>query len=164
MNIDQDIIRERLGASESAKALKDYKIDAYFWSGAVPTSSVVDLSTTPGMKVKFISLNDSEINTILTRSPGVFHKTKIPKDGYPGLDHDVQTVGITAVLAVMDTFPKDVAYNILKAIFDHKDELVAVWKGATEWTPALAVQRANPDVLQYIHEGAKQYYKEKGVL
>ena len=34
--------------SESADALKDGKIDAFFWSGGLPTAAVQDLSHTPG--------------------------------------------------------------------------------------------------------------------
>ena len=48
---NKDIKREKLGASESVSALKDGKIDAFFWSGAVPTSSIIDLASTPGLKM-----------------------------------------------------------------------------------------------------------------
>jgi len=44
---NKDMSREKLGAGESVAALKDGKIDAFFWSGAVPTSSIIDLATTP---------------------------------------------------------------------------------------------------------------------
>ncbi len=40
---DKDMKRDKLGASESAGALKDRKIDAYFWDGGLPTASVTDL-------------------------------------------------------------------------------------------------------------------------
>src|SRR5690606_16444846 len=48
---DKDMKRERLGASESANAMKDGKIDAYFWVGGIPTSSVTDLAATQGIKI-----------------------------------------------------------------------------------------------------------------
>src|SRR5262245_33836436 len=50
----KDLKQERLGAAESVNAMKDRKIDAFFWSGGVPTAAVTDLATTPGMKVKLI--------------------------------------------------------------------------------------------------------------
>ncbi len=49
--LEQRLQREKLGAGESVGALKDGKIDALFWSGAVPTSSIIDLATTPGLKM-----------------------------------------------------------------------------------------------------------------
>jgi probable HAF family extracellular repeat protein len=40
---DADMKRERLGVAESTNALKDRKIDAYFWVGGLPTAAVTDL-------------------------------------------------------------------------------------------------------------------------
>src|SRR3954471_21762761 len=51
---DKDMKRERLGASESVNAIKDRKIDAFFWVGGIPTAAVTDLAATPGMKIKLI--------------------------------------------------------------------------------------------------------------
>ena len=46
--------RERLGAAESVNAMKDRKIDAFFWVGGLPTAAVTDLAATPGIKIKMI--------------------------------------------------------------------------------------------------------------
>src|SRR3954451_9070855 len=51
---DKDMKRERLGASESVNAIKDRKIDAFFWVGGIPTAAVTDLAATPGTKIKLI--------------------------------------------------------------------------------------------------------------
>ena len=40
---DRDMKRERLGVAESVNAVKDGKIDAFFWVGGLPTASVTDL-------------------------------------------------------------------------------------------------------------------------
>jgi len=56
---DKDMKRDKLGASESAGALKDGKIDAYFWDGGLPTASVTDLGATPGVKMKLIAHADA---------------------------------------------------------------------------------------------------------
>jgi len=45
---DKDMTRERLGVSESVNAIKDRKIDAFFWVGGLPTAAVTDLANTPG--------------------------------------------------------------------------------------------------------------------
>src|SRR3990172_12161840 len=37
---DKDMKRERLGVAESVNALKDRKIDAFFWVGGLPTAAV----------------------------------------------------------------------------------------------------------------------------
>ena len=51
---DKDVKRERLGVAESVNAMKDNKIEAFFWVGGLPTAAVTDLANTPGTKVKLI--------------------------------------------------------------------------------------------------------------
>src|SRR5437879_10616631 len=51
---DKDMKRERLGVAESVNAIKDRKIDAFFWVGGLPTAAVTDLGATPGVKIKMI--------------------------------------------------------------------------------------------------------------
>lgn len=161
---DKDFIREKLSPADSGAAMKDGKLDAFFWSGAVPTSSIVDLATTPGFKIKFVPITGEVADKIIAKYPAVFHKTKIPKGAYPGLDEDVETIAITAVLAVMDSFPADRLYEITKAIFDHKDELAAAWKKATQLTPELAYMQAGEEARKYLHPGAERFFREMGVV
>ena len=52
---DKDMKRERLSVAESVNAIKDGKIDAFFWVGGLPTAGVTDLANTPGTKIKIIS-------------------------------------------------------------------------------------------------------------
>src|ERR671919_1480146 len=51
---DKDMRRERLGVAESVGALKDKKIDAFFWVGGLPTAAVSDLAHSPGVKIKLV--------------------------------------------------------------------------------------------------------------
>src|SRR5688572_2658713 len=55
---DRDMRRERLGVAESVAALKDRKIDAFFWVGGLPTAAVTDLANSPGVKIKMIDHAD----------------------------------------------------------------------------------------------------------
>ena len=94
---NKDFTREKLGASESVAALKDGKIDAFFWSGAVPTSSIIDLSSTPGLKMVLLPVGGEVADKIMKANPAVFHKTVFAKGGYSALDKDVEAIAITAV-------------------------------------------------------------------
>ncbi len=161
---NKDIRREKLGAGESVSALKDGKIDAFFWSGAVPTSSIIDLASTPGLKMVILPVGGETAEKIMKGNPGVFHKTVFAKGQYSSVTSDVEAIAITAVLQAMDTFPADKLYQIVKAIFDNKVEMSAVWKGATTLTPAMAVGQVTPDALNYLHPGAQTFFKEKGAL
>ena len=79
---NKDFKREKLGAGESVAALKDGKIDALFWSGAVPTSSIIDLATTPGLKMVILPLGGEIADRIMKGNPGVFHQTVFAKGSY----------------------------------------------------------------------------------
>lgn len=166
MGIDwnKDIRREKLGASPSVAALKDGKIDAFFWSGAVPTSSIIDLSSTPGLKMVLLPVAGADADKIMKANPAVFHKTAFHKGEYSALDADVETIAITAVLNAMDTFPAETLYQIVSAIFANTKDLSAVWKDATALTPAKSIAQMTPDAIQYLHPGALRFFKEKGVL
>src|SRR5512134_1175530 len=56
---DKDMKRERLGVAESVNAIKDGKIDAFFWVGGLPTAAVTDLGATPGVKLKLIDHSEA---------------------------------------------------------------------------------------------------------
>jgi uncharacterized protein len=161
---NKDFSREKLGATESVAALKDGKIQAMFWSGAVPTSSIIDLASTPGLKMVLIPIDGEVREKIFKANPGVFHKSAFKKGSYSDVGSDVPAIAITAVLTAMDTFPQDKMYLIVKTIFENKAELSAVWKGANDMTPDTAVNQVTPDALKYLHPGAQQYFKEQGVL
>jgi len=161
---NRDLTREKLGATESVAALKDGKIDAFFWSGAIPTSSIIDLATTPGLKMVLLPVTGEAGEKILNANPGVFHKTAFAKGSYKGVDSDVQTIAITAVLMAMDDFPADRLYQIVGAIFAHTDELAAVWKDAAKLTPEKAISQIEPGALKYLHPGARKFFQEKGAV
>lgn len=161
---NKDIKKEKLGASESVAALKDGKIDAMFWSGAVPTSSVIDLATTPGMKMAIVPIGGEMSEKIMKANPGVFHKTKFDKGDYPGLDKDVDAIGITAVMTAMESFPAETVYQTLKVIFANTKEISAVWKDATKLTPEKSIKQMTPEAVKYLHPGAKKFFQEQGAL
>src|SRR5690606_38482088 len=51
---DKDVTRQGLGVSESAGALKDGKIDAFFWSGGLPTAAIQDLAHSQGISLRLL--------------------------------------------------------------------------------------------------------------
>lgn len=161
---NKDITREKLGASESVAALKDGKIDAFFWSGAVPTSSIIDLANTPGLKMVLLPVGGEAADKIMKANPAVFHKTVFAKGDYAGVDKDVDTIAITAVLDAMESFPADKMYQVLGAIFGNLKEISAVWKEATRLTPAKSIAQITPEGIKYLHPGAQKFFKEKGAL
>ncbi len=161
---NKDIKREKLGASESVAALKDGKIDAFFWSGAVPTSSIIDLCTTPGLKMVLLPVGGDTADKIMKANPSVFHKTVFAKGDYSSVDKDVEAIAITSALEALEAFPADKMYQIVSAIFGNLKEISAVWKDATKLTPEKSVKMVAPEALALMHPGAAKFFKEKGAM
>jgi TRAP transporter TAXI family solute receptor len=155
---DKDVTRDRLGASESAGALKDGKIDAYFWDGGVPTASVLDIASTPGTKISL--LNHGEAVDKMTAKYGpVYFKAEIPKGIYPGVDADVSVAAVGNILIANENMDPKLAYDILNVIFGHLPELIAVHKEAENINLSTAAV-GSPLPFQ---KGAIQFYKDKGI-
>jgi len=155
---DKDMTRDKLGASESAGALKDRKIDAYFWDGGVPTASVTDVGATPGIKMKLIGHGDA-IPKMREKYGPLYVKGVIPAKSYPGQDTDVAIAVVWNLLVCNENMKGDVAYDIVKTLFDRKPELVAVHKDAG-WL-ALEPQVGGSPIP--VHPGAIRYFTEKGL-
>ncbi|MFH0824699.1 MAG: TAXI family TRAP transporter solute-binding subunit [Pseudomonadota bacterium] len=155
---NKDLKRDRLGASESAGALKDGKIDAFFWCGGVPTASVLDLAASPGMKISFIP-NAGSIEKMTAKYGPVYYPTALSKGAYPGLEEDVPVAAVANLLIAHESMDEKLAYGILSSIFDHKDELVAVHKQAE----SVDIKRAVQGSPIPFHKGAVKFFKDKGL-
>jgi hypothetical protein len=158
IDAEKDIKRERLGVAESAGALKDRKIDAFAWDGGLPTAAVLDLAATPGIKIKVLS--NAEHLDFLTKKYGpVYFKTLIPKAIYPGMEADMEVVGVANLLICHEKMDPGLGYNITKVLLEHQPELVAVHKEAKHLTLATAAVGSS---LPF-HSGAIRYFQEKGI-
>jgi TRAP transporter TAXI family solute receptor len=157
LNPDKDMRRDRLGINESAGALKDGKIDAFFWVGGLPTAAVLDLAATPGISMSLIA-HDDALPKIFEKYGQIYVKAVIAKATYPKMPADVGVVGIPNILVCNAKMEDDLAYKIVKALFDHKQDLVNVHSEAKNLTLENAVIKT---VVPY-HPGAVKYFKEKG--
>lgn len=155
---DKDMKRDKLGASESAGALKDGKIDAYFWDGGLPTASITDLGATPGIKLKLINHGDA-IAKMREKYGPLYTQGVISAKTYPGQEKDVTIALVWNLLICNEAMKENVAYDIVKTLFDHKPELIAVHKMAQELD--LKPQVDGSPIP--IHSGALKYFKEKGI-
>ncbi len=156
---DKDMTRDKLGVSESAGALKDRKIDAFFWVGGLPTAAVTDLGATPGIKMKLIGHVDA-LQKMREKYGPLYVKGAIPPKTYPGQEGDVPITVVWNLLVCNEKMKEDVAHDIVKTLFDHKPELITVHTEARNL--ALEPQAVGGSPIPF-HPGAIRYFTEKGL-
>lgn len=156
--LTNDVKRERLSIAESVNAIKDRKIDAFIWSGGLPTAAVTDLAATPGTKIKL--LDHSEAIEAMNKKYGpLYVKDVIPQATYAGMDKTANILTVWNILAVNEKMPDSVAYTIIKTLFDHKPDLVATHKEAANLS--IDFQTTSHSPIPF-HPGAIKYFNEKG--
>jgi hypothetical protein len=153
----RDIREHNLAVAQAVDALKDGKLDAFFWNGGIPTAAVLDLVNTPGVTARILSLDD--VLPALQRTHGsLYYRTVIPKEAYR-LASDVPVVALANLLVVSETMGDGLAYDITRVIFERQAELAAIHPQARD----LAVERAVEGSPVPFHPGAIRYYRERGV-
>ncbi len=156
---DKDLKRERLGVAESVNAVKDGKIDAFFWVGGLPTAGVTDLANTPGTKLRMV--DHAEAVAAMNRKYGnLYVEDVIPKATYKGMDADNKQATVMNILVAHESMDDKTAYTIVKTIFDKREDLIAVHKEAANFKLESQSSAATPIPF---HPGAVRYFAEKGI-
>jgi uncharacterized protein len=156
---DKDMRRERLGVAESVNALKDRKIDAFFWVGGLPTAAVTDLGATPNVKIKMIDHADT-VDKMNKKYDNLYTTGVIPAKMYPGQDKDNPIAVVQNILVANAKMSDKVAYDIVKTFIEKRDELVAVHAEAD--SIKLENQSPKNSPIPW-HPGAVKYFSEKGL-
>ena len=158
INVARDLRTQSLGVAQSVDALKDGKIDAFFWNGGLPTAAVVDLVNSPGITAKFISTED--VLPLLQEKYGesLYYRAVIPKDIYK-TGADIPVVAVANLLVVSEEMPEPLAYDITRLLFEKQQELAAIHPQARE----LSLDTALTGSPVPFHPGAIRYYRERGV-
>ena len=151
-----DIEVNNLSFGDSATALKDDKIDAFFCVAGAPTTAIVELATTN--EIKLLEVDDEHAAKLIEKYP-FYTKYDVPGGSYKGIDSDVQTVAVVATFIVSDDLSEDLVYKMTKALFENSDEIANAHPKGAELDPEYSVS----GISIPIHPGALKYYKEIGV-
>ena len=156
---NNDIKRERLAPAESTNAMKDGKLDGYFFAGGPPVAAITDLAASQGVKLKLVDHHDLAQKIIAKFGP-LYAPALVKAGSYPGQDKDSKVMGIWNLLIVHEKMSDADAYAITKTLWENHAELLATHKAAADMV-AENQKAANSPVP--FHPGALKFFAEKGI-
>ncbi len=157
----EDIKPAYLSFTESITAIKDGTVDVGVISAGYPVASLLDLARQ--IPLKLIPYSEEEMKRLMTSHP-YYVQVVIPAKTYQGIDTNTLTRGIVTAIFCRAEMSEDLAYQMMKAIYDHPKERDAIHPQARQWNLE-NVFRGAEYTTKYIpfHPGAIKYLKEKGV-
>jgi hypothetical protein len=158
LNPKTDVTRDNLGVAESAGALKDGKVAAFFWIGGVPTAAVRDLATSGSPQLRFIPTG-RELAEMEKKFPGQYRPFNLQPNAYAGQAEGVAGLGVANVLVVSSKAPAQQITQVLTTIFDNLEQVHAVHPEARR----LSLQTAAAKTAVPFHPAAEAFYKSRGV-
>jgi uncharacterized protein len=149
-----DINARNLAFDESTEGIQDGSIDAAFITAGTPTGAVEGLAAVK--EITIVPIAQDKIDALIEKYP--YYAKDTVKAGTYGLESDVDTVAVQAMLVVRNDLDEDLVYDITKAIFENTDKITHA-KGKL-----ISAETALNGVGIELHPGAAKYFKEKGLL
>jgi hypothetical protein len=150
--------RERLSPAESTNAIRDGKLDAYFFVSGVPTSAITDLGASPG--VELVLLDHAQYGKPMVDKFGpIYFPADIPAGTYPGQKAVNATLAVSNILGVRADMPDAQVTAILNALWTNREDMYRVHAAARDIT--LEGQRTERAVSPW-HPAAEAFWKAQG--
>ncbi|MBR1420290.1 MAG: TAXI family TRAP transporter solute-binding subunit [Selenomonadaceae bacterium] len=148
-----DIEVFNLSQQESLESLKNGEIDAAFITTVAPAGFITEFANqTP---IKMLPLSDEQIGNLTTKYP-YYTKTVLPSQIYPGIQNEIPTVSVKAMLVATNRLYDDDAYKITETLFTNTDRFISVHPiGKT-----IKRDSARSGMSIQMHEGANRFFNE----
>jgi TRAP transporter TAXI family solute receptor len=152
-----DINEQFLSATETTAAMKDGNIDVGIVTLGTPAPTLMDLATQ--REIRFLDIEPEVANKINKDFPAYFPRT-IPAGTYKGMKKPHHTLAWMGLFVVNKDMPDKLAYDICKAVFDHKAELDKIHKKFA----LINLESATSGMPVPLHPGALKFFKERGII
>lgn len=153
---EEDINPTYESFGDSANSLKDGKIDAAFIVAGAPTTAITDLSTSK--QAYLVALDDEHADALLKVSD-YYVKTTIPAGTYKGIDEDILTVSVGAVLLAADVVADEDVYALCADIFNNAADLTDSHAKYAE----IDLEKGAAITSVPYHPGAAKYFAEQNI-
>jgi len=156
--MDDFKLASELKAAEQSSALCDNKVDAIVYVVGHPNGSIKEATT--ACDSALVNVTGPEIDELIAEND-YYRTATIPAGMYRGTEEDTTTFGVGATFVSSAKVDDKVIYNVVKAVFEDFDQFKKLH-------PAFGVLKKEEMVKDGLsaplHEGAKKYYKEAGLM
>ncbi|MFE1174522.1 TAXI family TRAP transporter solute-binding subunit [Streptomyces sp. NPDC058773] len=155
LDFDRDIEPVRVGIDRMPKLLEQHKLDAFFWSGGLPTTAVQRLARR--FPVRLVQLGDlSEALHRQGERTRYYRAAVMPADAYPMAQggEAVKTIAVANLLVTTDRQDAAMTEGITRTVIDSRDWIGRQVHAAQKVDLRTAVFT---DPLE-LHTGARRYY------
>lgn len=143
---------------QQVQALCDNKIDVMVYTVGHPASAIKQVTENCGTRI--LDVTGPEVDALL-RKYGHYQRTVIPGGLYRGADKDIRTFGVVATLIADASLQREVAYNIVRAVFENFDLFKRQHPALRSLIPKDMMLRG---LTAPLHPGARKYFHERGWL
>ena len=150
--------RERLSPAESTAAIRDGKIDAYFFVSGVPTSAITDLAATPGTTLSLID-HDQYLERIVAAHGPVYFAEVIPAGTYPGQTAPNKQLSVANILAMREDAPTPLVSQVLEVLWQNREDWARVHAEARNFN--LQAQKTASAGVPW-HPAAEAFWTARG--
>ena len=151
-------LASELKSAEQSKALCDNKIDAIIFTVGHPSGSIKEATTSCDSVL--VNVTGPVIDK-LVKDHDYYRTATIPGGMYRGTSADTKTFGVGATFVSSTKVPEDAIYNVVKAVFENFDQFKKLHPAFAN----LKKEEMIKDGLSApLHDGAKKYYKEAGLM
>ncbi|WP_406472788.1 TAXI family TRAP transporter solute-binding subunit [Streptomyces sp. NBC_01615] len=154
---DKDIKPLADGIATMPELLKEHKIDAFFWSGGLPTSAVLELSKT--YDIRLVPIGTDLIKKLHEQGDAAryYRAAVMPADAYPKAQRgsSVQTLAVANFLITREDADANLTEELTRTVIASRDHIGARVHAAQLVDLRTAIYT---DPLP-LHEGARRYYR-----
>ncbi len=145
----------QMKSSETAKAVCDGKIDAYFWLVGHP--SALTQESIASCATKLVNAQAPQIDKLVGDNP-YYRVATIPAGMYNN-KADIKTFGVGATFVTSSDVSEKVVYTVVSAVFENFDNFKKLHPA---FNNLKAEEMIKDSLSAPLHAGAAKYYKEKG--
>lgn len=127
------------------------------WVALYPHSTVLENETARPMRA--LSLDAAKLDTYLEKFGGGFEKVEIAAGLYGGQKAPALTVGTKTFLFASEQLPDEVAYRIVRTIWDNLPQ----FKRTHALLNFISADTVGKGMVVPLRPGAKRFFQEKGI-